>query len=45
MQRLEMAANFPARCLSFLMAVAKAIFKFDVPTGYQDDNGFHWNRD
>jgi len=23
------------------MSVAKMLFNFDVPTGYQDDTGFH----
>jgi len=36
-----MASRIHARCLTFLMSVAKALFNFDVPSGYQDDNGFH----
>jgi hypothetical protein len=40
-----MAFMFYNRCLSFLMAVAKSIFRFNFPIGYQDKTGFHWNQD
>ncbi len=36
-----MASKKNNRCLTFLMSVAKMLFNFDVPTGYQDDTGFH----
>ena len=36
-----MASTIHKRCLTFLMSVAKMLFNFDVPTGYQDDTGFH----
>jgi hypothetical protein len=40
-----MAFNIHKRCLAFLMSVAKALLHFDVPTGYQDDTGFHLIKD
>jgi hypothetical protein len=36
-----MASKIHKSCLKFLMSVVKMLFNFDVPTGYQDDTGFH----
>lgn len=44
-----MALMFHNKCLSFLMGLVKAIFRFNVPIGYQDktgfNTGFHWDQD
>jgi hypothetical protein len=39
-----MASTFHNRSLAFLMAVAKTLFNFDAPLGYQHDTGFHIGR-
>lgn len=41
----DMASTFPNRCLTFLLAVARFLFRFHVPHGYEDDTGFHQCRD